>query len=172
MRLKTPAILAGDFNLHHLWWNAAADPTKICQAQPFVHWLDNHKAQLVVDLETINNEGGTLLRHGLKRTSVIDLTFSLNFRKTHWEKWRFLPPSGSDHEVITFEASLTSFNQPSSSPQGPTLPAAFNHKKADWTTFRRIMQQSADRIHFSQAATASSMDNLAEHLTAAINTAA
>ena len=34
------------------------------------------------------------------------------------------------------------------------------------------MQQSADRIHFPQAATASSIDNLAEHLTAAINTAA
>ena len=79
LKLKTPTVLAGDFNLHHPRWNAAADPSKISKAQPFVNWLDQHKAETLVDAEEINEKGGTLLRENLKETSVIDLTFSLCF---------------------------------------------------------------------------------------------
>ena len=72
LKVKAPTILVGDFNLHHPRWNIAADPTKISKAQPLVHWLDRHKAKLLVCAEEINEHGGTLLRQNLKRTSVID----------------------------------------------------------------------------------------------------
>ena len=108
LKLKTPAVIAGDFNLHHPRWNAAADPAKSLRAQPLVAWLDKNKAELLVDAEEINRHGGTLLRENLQATSVINLAFSIRFRKTCWGHWHFLPATGSDHEAIAFEAQVHS----------------------------------------------------------------
>ena len=54
LKLDTPVILAGDFNLHHSQWNAATNSSKISKVQLFVNWLDQHKAETLVDAEEIN----------------------------------------------------------------------------------------------------------------------
>ena len=63
--LGFPAILAGDFNLHHFWWNPQAQPSRVTKARELVQWLDSIQATLLNNpLVTI--EGGTLLRGGLR----------------------------------------------------------------------------------------------------------
>ena len=171
MRIKTPAILAGDFNLHHPRWNAAADPCKISKAQPLVNWLDENQAELLVDMQEINDHGGTLLRENLQGTSVIDLTFALNFRHMYWDNWHFLPPTGSDHEVIAFEA-LVPYTFSPLDPFDSFLPPSFNNKKADWNKLKRMIRRESKHIHVPQTITQRSMDILAESLVAAVTNAA
>ena len=170
--MKAPTILVRDFNLHHPRWNTAADPTKISKAQPLVHWLDRHKAKLLVCAEEINEHGGTLLRQNLKRTSVIDLAFSFCFRKFFWTNWRFLPPSGSDHEVITFDAIFSHTPTSSSTQNNNMLSAGFNHKKADWDKFQQVVKENLRKVPIPQTITISSMDRLAQAFTTTITTAA
>ena len=169
LKLGTPAVIAGDFNLHHPRWNAAADPSKISKAKALIAWLDKHKAELIIDAEEINRHGGTLVRENLRATSVIDLAFTIRFRKTYWRHWHFLPATGSDHEAIAFEAEVqgVSSTQPES-----TLPAGFNHKKADWNRFTKAMQEEVKHLRIPDNITSGSMDALAQALTAAITTAA
>ena len=171
LKLDTPVILAGDFNLHHPRWNAAANSSKISKAQPFVNWLDQHKAETLVDAEEINERGGTLLRSNLKSTSVIDLTFSLGFQQICWENWRFLPPTGSDHEAITFEASLSHHTSPGLL-NNPTLPPCFNHKKADWDKFKQAIQQGAKRLTIPEITNSDQMDKIAQLFTDTVTQAA
>ena len=169
LKLKTPAVIAGDFNLHHPRWNAAADPSKMSKAKALIAWLDKHKAELIIDAEEINKHGGTLVRENLRATSVIDLAFTIRFRKTCWRHWHFLPATGSDHEAIAFEAEVQGvfLNQPES-----TLPAGFNHKKADWNRFTKAIQEEARHLRIPDNITSGSMDALAQAFTAAITTAA
>ena len=81
IRPDKPAIIAGDFNLHHPRWNAAADRQKASRAADFVSWLDNEKATLLINSEEVNLRGGTFHRSNLKSTSIIDLAFYTSFRK-------------------------------------------------------------------------------------------
>lgn len=68
-----PALLVGDFNLHHTWWNSEAQPT--ASANRLVTWLVGIQATLLNDPEA----GGTFIRTNLRHTSVIDLTFYTTF---------------------------------------------------------------------------------------------
>ena len=43
-QLDKPAILAGDFNLHHFWWNAAAEEVNARKAESLIAWLQRNKA--------------------------------------------------------------------------------------------------------------------------------
>ena len=171
LQLKTPTILAGDFNLHHPRWNAAADPSKISKAQPLVNWLDRNKAELLVDAEEINEHGGTLIRQNLQNTSVIDLTFSLRFQQIQWGNWHFLSPTGSDHEVIFFEASLPSSSSFSSSSDS-TLTPSFNLKKADWKKCKKAIQEEITQLYIPDVVTKDSIDELAQLFTTTIMNAA
>jgi exonuclease III len=102
--LRQPAIIAGDFNLHHTWWNSLANPSRVSKANILVKWLQKHKATLLVDSEETNEKGGTFIRSNLTTTSIIDLAFYTSFKKLAWNNWRYIEPTGSDHETIAFEA--------------------------------------------------------------------
>ncbi|OXV05133.1 hypothetical protein Egran_07099 [Elaphomyces granulatus] len=136
-RFRLPTLLVGDFNLHHARWNSAADPSREPKARGLVNWLDSQQARLLVDPEEINEKGGTFYRAGLKTTSVIDLAFYTPFRKLDWASWHYLEPSGSDHEVIAFEARLS--QPPTNSLLFNSRPPLFNYKKADWEKFSRLL---------------------------------
>jgi Endonuclease-reverse transcriptase len=128
-RLQQPAVIAGDFNLHHNWWNAAiGNPTQ--RAIQLVHWLQQQNATLLNNPEVINDLGGTFHRSNLQQTSVINLTFYTKFYKIKWGNWGYREHTGLDHEVIGFTAYLEN----PSYPTGSLLPA-FNYRKADWALF-------------------------------------
>ena len=135
--LQQPTLLTGDFNLHHPRWNSAATPANASAAGNLVSWLDAQQANLVIDPEVVNEKGGTYHRSNLRIVSVIDLTFCTPFNKLAWTSWRYIGASGSDHEVIAFEARPTQvlvesllFN---------SRPPLFNYKLADWDKYRRLV---------------------------------
>ena len=132
-RPDKPAIIAGDFNLHHPWWNCTASPAKASKAIKLVKWLEAMKATLLINAKEINLKGGTYYKPGLKSTSIIDLAFYTSFKKLVWGKWSFLDHTGSDHEAITFEASLAESPQPTTNTE--TRKPNYNYKKADWNQF-------------------------------------
>ena len=170
IRLDKPAVIAGDFNRHHPWWNSAAHPDKIAEAANLVDWLNSIDATLLVNGEEINEKGGTFHRPNLRSTSVIDLAFHTRFRKLEWGNWAMIEPTGSDHEVITFQADIAEPPAPTTNSLTPT----YNYKKADWELFRKLLQNSEDQLsqELERAAEAKNHNLMAEVLTTAIRTAA
>ena len=136
-QLHQPTLLAGDFNLHHPRWNSAATPANTAVASNLVSWLDSQQATLAIDPEVVNEKGGTYHRSNLRNISIIDLTFYTSFSKLAWSGWRYIGGSGSDHEVIAFEA------KPSQLPTANLLfnsrPPLFNYKLADWDKYCRLV---------------------------------
>ncbi len=97
------------------------------------------------DVDIMNTEGGTFFRANLKSESVIDLAFTTRFKATRWQNWRYIEHSGSDHEMIAFEAVNNSQFTPTSS-----LRTLYNYKKAKWEQFDqefRIRLKSAEFTH-------------------------
>ncbi len=133
-----PTVVAGDFNLHHLWWNCIANPAKASAAQPTVNWLKGLEAELLIDLIVIAEEGRTFYRSNLKNTSVIDLAFAIGFKRLTWGNWNYLEPTGSDHEVIGFQADFLDSYRPSSTSGGLH---SYNYKKADWELFEKELKE-------------------------------
>ena len=166
-----PAIIAGDFNLHHPWWNCTASPAKASKAMKLVKWLEAMKATLLINTEEINLKGGTYHKPGLKSTSIIDLAFYTSFKKLVWGKWSFTEHTGSDHEAITFEASLAESPQ---STNTETRKPNYNYKKADWnqfcTTLRAMEHGLLETIE--TAIREKQHNQIAEVLTSAIQLAA
>ena len=135
--LQLPTLLAGDFNLHHPRWNSAARPANTAVADSLVSWLDGQQATLAIDPEVVNEKGGTYHRSNLRGVSVIDLVFHTSFNKLAWTGWRYIGGSGSDHEVIAFEARPKQL--PTSSPLFKSRPPLFNYKLADWDEYSRLI---------------------------------
>jgi ribonuclease HI len=171
LTLSQPALIAGDFNLHHFWWNSAADPTKAAKASRLVDWLTGNNASLLINADEINTKGGTLIRANLKAESIIDLAFYTSFKKLVWRNWRYIEGTGSDHESIAFEAAFISPTAPIGLP--PSLPA-YNTKKADWEAFTTELQakESLLTVDIQGAVASKDFDLLATLLTEAITRAA
>ena len=125
----------------------------------------------MIDIDEINDKGGTLLRDNLKEISVIDLAFNVRFRQLHWENWRYLPPTGSDHEIIASDIIRPHLSQPSETP-ALNLPPSFNHKKADWDKFKKAVQKEVKNINVPENPMPDTMDTLAQSFAAAVNVAA
>ena len=121
---RQPSLLLGDFNLHHTWWNAKAQPSN--EANRLVTWLVRAKASLLNDLEA----RGTFIRHNLRHTSIINLTFHTPFTRTNWIEWAYLQPTGSDHKAIGFTAHFTTQHHVTAQHHVTPQPG-FNCKKAN-----------------------------------------
>ena len=131
----TPALIVGDLNLHHPWWNPLAKSSPL--AERLTCHLQSVQATLLIDHATIESHGGTFHRPNSKRTSVIDLAFSIGFRRLHWQDWSYLPSTGSDHEAVSLRAFLPAYQT------ARPLPPQFCTKKADWEKFRRQLKEVA-----------------------------
>ena len=138
-RLRDPAILVGDFNLHHPRWNSAAPPEGAAKASSLVNWLDSQRATMLVDPEVINESGGTYNRSDLRNISVIVLTFHTPFRKLAWTGWNYIDSTGSDHEAIAFEARP--LQTPAILPSDSRTPP-FNYKLANWNKYSNLLERS------------------------------
>ena len=129
IQINMPFLLLGDLNLHHSWWNPmVSNPSS--QATELFQFLKGFEANLLVEPEVIEEFGGTFHRSNTRNTSIIDLAFSAGFKKLEWQNWRYGESTGSDHEVILFEATF-----PPQKFQPSCLPPSFNLKKANWKRF-------------------------------------
>ena len=138
-------------------------------------WLDKNKAELIIDMEEINQHGGTLLRDNLKEISVIDLAFSIRSQCLASENWRYISHTGSDHEAISFDifAKNSCHSQTLTNPESALgLPSCFNYKKADWKKFAIAIQRETKNVPIPEFITQNTLDSLAENFTSSINTAA
>ena len=107
----------------------------------------------------------------MKEISVIDLAFNVCFRQLYWENWRYLTPTGSDHEIIRFYIITPHFSQPLET-YALNLSLSFNHKKADWDKFKKAVQKEVKNIMVPENPIPDTMYDLAQSFTAVINAAA
>ena len=91
-------ILIGDYNLHHIRWNALArNLTR--EAKELVDWLDKYNCQLL----NSDKQEGTFYRSNIREKSIIDLAFySGNFKENTWDNWTIIEETGSNHKTIAF----------------------------------------------------------------------
>lgn len=168
LQLTQPTLIAGDFNSHHPLWNADANPGRVSQAEPLVQWAARNRAALFISVDEINEKGGTLIRDNLLYQSVIDLAFTSRFSRFVWDDWRYSIATGSDHEVICFQASCQV-----PIPSTPhSLPSGFNIQKADWGKFEHELKQQVLEMTFQPDPSEGDLDVLAESLTSAVESAA
>lgn len=59
--LPRRTLLAGDFNLHHEWWQPSFSGRPSPGAEPFVDWLSTHQYQLVSEPDTSTHDRGNVL---------------------------------------------------------------------------------------------------------------
>lgn len=168
--LQKPAIIAGDFNLHHTWWNSTASPTRSSNAEILVEWLEENRATLLVDSTETNRKGGTYIRSNLATTSIIDLAFYTSFNTLVWSNWRYTEPTGSDHETIAFEA----FDRNSSPRTLDQIQPTFNCKEANWEEFTDMLVAAEPGLlrAIEEAISTSNYEELAYILTKTIKDAA
>ena len=104
--------------------------------------------------------------------SVIDLTFYSPFRKLAWSGWRYLENSGSDHEVIAYEARP--IQQPTDSLLYNSRPPLFNYKLADWDKYSKLISRKEETIcqQIDNLITSNDYDGIASTITKAILNAA
>lgn len=133
--ITQPALIAGDFNLHHPWWNSTATQADTTKATLLVAWLERIKANIIIDQEVINELGGTYYRSNLVKTSIIDLAFTAGFREVQWSGWCYGEHTGSDHEAITYQATLLGRRVLENRGIPP-----YNTGKADWDLFNLALK--------------------------------
>jgi hypothetical protein len=128
--LNKPLLLAGDFNLHHTWWNSQATQQEKATASHLTQWLEARNSHLVNKPDI-----GTFFRSNLQKTSVIDLAFSSNFKSSFCDNWALLSSIGSDHELLSFSM----FTGASELFSNPLFNPPFNLSKADWPLFQKSL---------------------------------
>jgi len=65
--------LIGDYNLHHIRWNALARNLTREAEELLVDWLNKYNCQLL----NLDKQEGTFYRSNIKEKSIIDLAFYL-----------------------------------------------------------------------------------------------
>jgi hypothetical protein len=144
--LPDRAIIVGDFNAHHQWWNSSVTTPK--RAETIINWTDTHRLQLIneEDIPTYHYRNGT-------GTSILDLTFATPTSAESITSWAVddEATTGSDHEVIRFDITTAPLEETVTHP----ISQRFNFKKADWTLFNTTLnhlaqdalQQMEDNLH-------------------------
>ena len=134
-------------------------------------WLDQHQFTLSINPEIIEQQGGTFIRHGLSRPSIIDLAFERGFSQPAIQDWHYPTDQPvADHKLIGFYLST-----------GPLIPiqtprCLFNYKRTDWRKFHTSFQSTtaslSSLLHTATAlSTPEDLDSLAEGFTRGITTA-
>ncbi|KAK8036887.1 hypothetical protein PG994_015384 [Apiospora phragmitis] len=161
----TPALIVGDLNLHHPWWNPLAKSSPL--AERLTCHLHSVQATLLIDHATIESHGGTFHRPNSKKTSIIDLAFSIGFRSLHWQDWSYLPGTGSDHEAVSLRAFLPAYQT------ARPLPPQFCTEKTNWEKFRKRLEEVAVSLEstIDAAANRGDFDGVASSLQQAVQEA-
>ena len=88
LTLNKPFSFLGDINLHHPAWNPEVLNSSTV-ANNLITYLENVKADLLIDSAIIEEFGGIFHRSNSKRTSIIDLTYQADFQQLRWRNWRY-----------------------------------------------------------------------------------
>ena len=128
--LPEKAIIVGDFNAHHPWWNSNVQTPK--RAESIINWTDTYNLQLLneEDTPTYHYRNGT-------GTSILDLTFATPSSTESITSWAVddEATTGSDHEVIRFDFNISPIQDTVIHP----ISQQFNFRKADWTLFHTTL---------------------------------
>jgi Reverse transcriptase (RNA-dependent DNA polymerase)/Endonuclease-reverse transcriptase len=152
--LPARAIVCGDFNAHHGWWDSAA--AQQVRSDQLVTWLRQYECELinVPDVPTRTSRNG-------RGTSVLDLAFATPLTYSSICDWAVDDehPTGSDHDLIRFNIRADHYLQ--NSVDHP-ISWPYNYKKADWERFaRRLQELAADkRDHVQQFLDTNTEDSL------------
>ena len=170
--LNKPFLFLGDINLHHPAWNPEVHNSSTV-ASSLITYLENAKAELLIDSAVIEEFGGTFHRSNSKRTSIIDITYQAGFQQLKWGNWRYGESTGSDHELIIFETALPSSTSNNSQAKSSLHPR-FNLKKADWNLFNTIVleEKSRHQIQMDTAITTNNIECVASTIQVVIQKAA
>jgi ribonuclease HI len=124
--INKSTILAGDFNIHHPWWDPLS-PKRGVNIDEFIDLIYNK------DLILLNEPGkGTFYRNHMIRPTVIDLTFISEGLNNKVIDWQIVPDLGSDHMGLLFTILWPSLNK---SLESSSSYIRFNTKLADWKLF-------------------------------------
>ena len=100
-QLPLDAVVLGDFNTHHPWWDPL-NTTTSTNADQLVDWIEDNNLLL------LNTPGeGTFYRPNLRQPSVLDLTLVTTSIESQINDWQILPDLGSDHYGILFTITGT-----------------------------------------------------------------
>ena len=130
INLPDKAIVCGDFNAHHPWWNSKINHP--IRADTLVDWIHQQNCDL---LNTQDQH--TYISHSQRSSSVLNLTFATAGLYQRVLDWHIdeSAATGSDHEVILFKIA-TEHLQMVETPFG----APFNLQKADWKLFQNTLE--------------------------------
>ena len=123
--LPDRAIICGDFNAHHPWWNSIANPIR---AETLTTWLSKYNCKLINTPDIV-----TYTQYSGNTSSVLNLTFATPGVYQSISDWQVNEEAttGSDHEVIQFSISIDQTELVDSPFNAP-----FNILKANWTGFK------------------------------------
>lgn len=137
--IKQPALVLGDFNTHHPWWDPTYSQSPTKQAEELVTWLEDQ------ELELVNSIGqGTFWRPNMSSPSVLDLTFASKACVDKIHSWKTIPEIGSDHSGLLFQYQ---YQQVHTEHTWPRL----NTKKADWEKFSQHLSLALQQDPFLQS---------------------
>ena len=132
LALSSRAIVCGDFNAHHPWWNSRIG--SLVRADNLVTWLSARNCTL---MNTPDESTYTQYRQNGAR-SVLDLIFATEQLAEIAANWAILGEAaiGLDHEVIYFELLLDS----AAFVENPMMTASiFNTERAEWGKFHNCL---------------------------------
>lgn len=132
--LARKAIILGDFNTHHPWW----DPLRP-QSSNSAYLINLIQAY---NLELLNSPGeGTFYRPNMATPSVLDLSFATRGIINKVQDWQVLPDLGSDHFGILFTICNPRARTRHSLPLKEDS-SRFDTKKANWNLFKETLISS------------------------------
>ena len=130
---RTPpnAIIIGDFNAHHPWWEPHVESVTTAD-ELLVEWLEDN------DLDLRNKPGEITWRRG-DSESVIDLAFTTPPVTDKCTFFSVNTDISSDH----FGLQLDLAGDDSVLVENPALQVRYNTKLADWDAFRSTLTRAA-----------------------------
>ena len=126
------AIICGDFNAHHSWWNSNIQNS--IRSDALISWINKFNCELI----NISDEMTYTSHSGISQ-SVLDLTFATAKIAENIVDWSINDEivTDSDHEVIAFTIISKHAQKVDSS-----LNATYNVQKADWENFKKNLQSN------------------------------
>jgi hypothetical protein len=146
------AIICGDFNAHHSWWNSAVSDSDSRKATNLVKWLKSFHFNLQNEADI-----GTFHKNNLTRASVIDLVFSTENISQYISWWK--DPEydiDSQHDMIFFSVTRES----ELLVENPIYICQYNFEKANWKDLIKDILAEQDNEEFCWSLTELSAETL------------
>jgi exonuclease III len=131
------AIICGDFNAHHHWWNSEIETPE--RSENLVTWLTEN------DFELLNTPDiSTFDRPNLQSISILDLAFATPRMASKVVNWQISDDlqNGSDHALISFAIATENTELV----ENPAFSKLYNLEKADWDQFAICLKNATGHL--------------------------